>query len=193
MKSVASTIQNNELHFVKLKGFWVSIFLGVLSLIGLKNFFIEERANPLLTALSVCWILHGLIHSFLSKRVLKRSFNAVRKSIKISERHLLESLGVIHFRKILVNSPFKVLSLTIWLKGGKSDFERLLREIYTAEKTHSYSVILTVTISLLFLYFGSIAEGLLMILICIPFHIYPIMLQRWSRCRLLEIIKRNGS
>ena len=70
------------------------------------------------------------------------------------------------------------------LAHGRSDCERLLREMNTSEGVHWLTIAICVSLVIGYLLDDAPVYGCAMLLVRIPFDLYPILLQRWNRGRV---------
>jgi hypothetical protein len=69
--------------------------------------------------------------------------------------------------------------------------DRLLRELSFAEGSHLVQGAVSLGLALAFLAGGHAVVGLAFVILSLPLHIYPIMLQRRSRGRVLRVMERE--
>jgi hypothetical protein len=100
---------------------------------------------------------------------------------------LFRWFGVGVFRWILLHTHLRWLTPNLELKSGRSDLDRLQGEMGSAEATHAVGAVVAFATAAVHarLSHGTIAIWL--ILLTFPFHVYPVMLQRWNRGRILGL------
>ena len=148
------------------------------------------HGNPLLYSLAMSWLI-AITIAFASSAIFFRMpptlFSLARweKQGKIYDR-----AGVRAFRWVLFHSPLGWINANFRLSAGRADCDRLLRETNSAEAVHWLTCFATVMLAISNLHHGYLAYGYAMLLVRIPFDLYPIMLQRWNRGRVLRVLKR---
>ncbi|MGH9647217.1 MAG: hypothetical protein ACRD4E_10405 [Bryobacteraceae bacterium] len=94
------------------------------------------------------------------------------------------------FRWVLFHSPLGWINPNFHLRGSRADCNRLLREINSGEGVHWLTCIASVMLAISYLLHGYAFYGYVMLLVRIPFDLYPIMLQRWNRGRVWRVLQR---
>jgi hypothetical protein len=77
------------------------------------------------------------------------------------------------------------------LSASRADCERLLKEMNVSEGVHWLSGFLSSLLAILCLIRGYAVYGYVMLLIRVPFDLYPIMLHRRNRGRLCRVLSRQ--
>jgi hypothetical protein len=105
---------------------------------------------------------------------------------------IYEWCGVGIFRWILLHTHLHWLGPNLKLRSGRSDLRRLLREMHSAEAMHAIAAgaALAVAVGYALLRLTTVTTWL--VVFTIPFHIYPVALQRWNRGRMLGLSERLG-
>jgi hypothetical protein len=75
------------------------------------------------------------------------------------------------------------------LRASRADCDRLLRELNSSEGVHWLTCIVSGMLAISFLH-DHAAYGYVMLLVRIPFDLFPIMLQRWIRGRVSRVLER---
>lgn len=106
---------------------------------------------------------------------------------------LYRRLGVVTFRWLLFKSRVELLNFSARLSHGRTGLHRLERGIREAESDHATAllVMIVATIHAAMNAWWALASWLL--LTNIVANVYPIMLQRHIRARLLPVLERLGS
>jgi hypothetical protein len=74
---------------------------------------------------------------------------------------------------------------------SRTDWERLLREMNVAEGMHWLTCFLSSILAISYLVGDYAVYGYVMLLVRVPFDLYPIMLQRWNRGRVCRVLSRQ--
>ena len=77
------------------------------------------------------------------------------------------------------------------LSADQTDCDRLLREMNAAEGVHGLTCLVSVMLAIWYFVDDNAAHGYSMLLVKIPFNLYPIMLQRWNRGRVSRVLRRR--
>lgn len=97
-----------------------------------------------------------------------------------------EWVGLGVFRWVLLRTPLGWLG-PLTLRSGRSDLDRLLRDMNSAEGRHAVAAVLSLAIAAAFALNGHMAIATWLVLITIPLNVYPVILQRWNRGRVLRL------
>jgi hypothetical protein len=103
---------------------------------------------------------------------------------------LYEWVGLGVFRWVLLHTPLRWLSEGTPLKPGRSDLERLLRDLNAAEGLHAIAASVSLVVAAVYALTGHTTIAIWLVLVTIPFNVYPVMLQRWVRGRILRLQRR---
>lgn len=166
--------------------FFIILTLG--SIIGFGLYFSDYENYKVGFSISVLWLSHSILHILTFRGLRTKNPYDFRFAKWEMKGKLYYYLGVKIFRKIILYSPFALLSLGIRILYGRGDLDRVLREIYVAEKSHIYSSFFASIIAMTFFFMDLKTESLYLLCGIIIFHLYPIMLQRWNRDRLIKLI-----
>ena len=169
--------------------------LMILMLTFGSIYFIRGRAfpphgNPLLYCLAVSWLVAmtiAVVSSALFFRVNPKRFSLARWE---KQGEVYERVGVGAFRWVLLHSPLGWINPNYHLRPSRADCERLLRETNSGEGVHWLSFVATAMLAIRYLRHDHAVYGYVMLLVRIPFDLYPIMLQRWNRGRVGRVLKR---
>jgi hypothetical protein len=91
---------------------------------------------------------------------------------------------------VLFHSPLGWINPNFHLRASRADCDRLLRELNSSEAIHWLTCIATVMLAIRYLRHDHAVYGYVMLLVRIPFDLYPIMLQRRNRGRVLRVLER---
>lgn len=147
--------------------------------------------HPVVFTVSVTWFL-GLFAGMLTRRALLR-MDPKRFALSRWERdgRIYDHVGVGVFGWLFQHTPFGWLDPFLKVRSGRSDMDRLLRELSFAEGSHLIQGVVSLSLALAFLAGGHAVVGLAFVVLSLPLHIYPIMLQRRSRGRVLRVMERD--
>jgi Glycosyl-4,4'-diaponeurosporenoate acyltransferase len=148
------------------------------------------HGNPLLYSLALSWLISltiAMVSSAIFVRINPKRFPLVRWE---KQGTIYDRAGIRAFRWVLFHSPLGWINANFQLRAGRADCDRLLREMNSAEGVHWLTCAATVTLAIRFLRHDHAAYGYVLLLVRIPFDLYPIMLQRWNRGRVGRVLER---
>jgi Glycosyl-4,4'-diaponeurosporenoate acyltransferase len=150
------------------------------------------HGNPLVYSIAVSWLISITI-AFVTSAIFFR----VRPGLFFVgnwEKHgeIYDRAGVRAFRWVLFHSPLGWINPNFHLRGSRIDCDRLLREINSSECIHWLTFAATVMLASSYFRHDQAVYGYVMLLVRIPFDLYPIMLLRWNRGRLWRVLERGG-
>jgi len=103
---------------------------------------------------------------------------------------IYDRAGIRAFRWVLLHSPLGWINPNFHLRASRTDCERLLREMNSREAVHWLTFGVSSTLAVSYLVHDRAVYGYVMLLVRIPFDLYPIMLQRWNRGRMGRVLAR---
>lgn len=106
---------------------------------------------------------------------------------------LYRRLGVVTFKRLLVKSRIELLNVSARLSHGRTGLQGLERGIRQAETDHAIALLVMLLITI---YAGMNARWALagwLLLANVVANVYPIMLQRHNRARLLPVLRKLGT
>jgi len=148
------------------------------------------HGNPLVYSLAISWLVAitiAVVSSALFFRVNPKLFSLAHWE---KQGGIYDRAGVRAFRWALFHSPLGWINPNFHLRGSRADCERLLREMNSGEGVHWLTGVVTVLLAISYLRHDHAGYGYAMLLVRIPFDLYPIMLQRWNRGRVWRVLER---
>ena len=148
------------------------------------------HGNPLVYSVAMSWLIAitiATVSSFIFFKVKPTLFSLAywEKRGEIYDR-----AGIRAFRWVLFHSPLGWINPNFHLRASRADCDRLLREMNSSEAIHWLTCVVSVMLAISYLRHNHGAYGYAMLLVRIPFDLYPIMLQRWNRGRVWRVLKR---
>ena len=166
------------------------IIITIISVIGINLYIINPEHHKIEFSLSLLWLSQTVTGILINKKLKTRNPYKFKYTNWENGGKLYYYLGVKIFRKILLHSPFIILSLGIRLYSGRNDLDRVLREIYIGEKSHFIALLVSIIIATVLYFLDLKMESLYLLIGLIFFHLYPIILQRWNRGRMIKLIEK---
>jgi hypothetical protein len=161
---------------------------GSVYLIGGRAF--PPHGNPLVYSLAISWLISltiAIVSSAIFFRVNPTLFSLAHweKQGKIYDR-----AGIRTFRWVLFHSPLGWINPNFHLRTSRADCDRLLREINSSEGIHWLTFVVLVMLAISYFRHDHAVYGYVMLLVRIPFDLYPIMLHRRNRARVRRVLER---
>jgi hypothetical protein len=162
--------------------------LTVVVGIGLSMAILQPDRHPLIFAFSLTWLIMALVAAMTSRifvRISPKRFRLVRWE---REGRIYDRVGLGAVRWVLQHTPLGWLNPNIKVGLDRSDMDRLLRDMNAVEGVHSVAAGMSLAVAVLFtLLAGQAILGIWLVILTIPLNIYPVMLQRWNRGRILRL------
>jgi hypothetical protein len=136
------------------------------------------HGNPLVYSLAISWLVSltiAIVSSAIFFRVTPTLFSLAHWE---KQGEIYGRVGVQAFRWVLFHSPLG------WINPNYN-----LRETNSGEGVHWLTFFVTVMLAISYLLRDHAVYGYVMLLVRIPFDLYPIMLQRWNRGRVWRVLK----
>jgi glycosyl-4,4'-diaponeurosporenoate acyltransferase len=165
--------------------------LTAWSLYVLNGDFFPPHGHPLVFAIAMSWLVNMAVivatGAFFSSA--DPALFALAKWEK--EGAIYDRAGVRAFRWVLLRSPFGWVNPNFHLSARRTECHRLLRETHNSEGVHWLTGSVSVALAVAYFVHGDTAYGYAMLLIRIPWDVYPILLQRWNRGRVHRVLRRE--
>jgi hypothetical protein len=171
---------------------WLSItlILSLVSMAGLISTISRPDSHPVVLAFSVSWMIVLVVTAITRDAFLKMDPKRFCFARWEREGLVYRRVGIAAFCCLLLRSPLGWLDPWLKLSSHRSGLEHLLREINFAEGTHLVGGVLTLVLALGCAAVGHAVVGLSFAILTLPLHVYPWMLQRWNRGRILRLMRR---
>ncbi len=188
MKKGLSKDPQREQALRALRSVSLVVIFTVGSLLLTGGRFLRPHGNPFLYALAISWLVSYAVALLTAMSAAQPVFPLARWE---QDGKIYERLGVGAFQWALVNSPLGWINPNLHLSARRADCDRLLRQMSLAEAVHWLTVIAATLLAVFYLVGGYTMYGFAMLLVRIPFDLYPIMLQRWNRGRVTRVVRRS--
>ena len=149
------------------------------------------NGNPLVYSLAMSWIIGmtiAVVSSAIFFRVNPKLFSLAHWE---KQGEVYDRAGIRAFRWVVFHSPLGWINPNFHLRAGRADCDRLLREMNSSEGVHWLNCVISVMLAMSYLRHDHAVYGYAMLLVRIPFDLYPIMLQRWNRGRVRRVLDRT--
>jgi hypothetical protein len=166
------------------------VSLTVGALYALKGDVSPPHGNPLVYALAISWLISVAVTLLISAifRVNGKLFSLARWE---KEGEIYNRASVRAFRLVLLHSPLGWINPHLRLGASRTDCERLLTEMNVAEGVHWCTCVLSTTLAITYVIGDYDVYGYVILLVRIPFDLFPIMLQRVNRGRVSRVLSRQ--
>lgn len=161
--------------------------LTVVVGIGLVMTISQPDRHPLIFAFSLTWLIMGFVAAVTSRifvRMDPKRFRLVRWE---REGRLYDRMGLGAVRWVLRHTPLGWLNPNIKVRSGGSDMDRLLRDMNAVEGVHILAAGMSLAVAVLYTLAGQAVIGIWLVLLSLLFNIYPVMLQRRNRGRIVRL------
>ena len=163
--------------------------LGSLSLMDGRVH--PPHGNPLVFALALSWLIAfamAMTSSVAFKTLSPRFFSHAGWE---NEGEIYDRCGVGAFRWVPLHSPLGWINPDLHL-GGQTDCDRLLREMNAAEGIHWLACLISIAAGIWHLAGDFAVYGYSLLVVNIPFNVFPILLQRWNRGRIFRPLRSRA-
>ena len=169
------------------------LMIGILtfgSIYSIHGRAYPPHGNPLVYSIAISWLISITI-AFVSSAIFFR-VNPTLFSLAHWEKQgeIYDRADIRAFRWVLFHSPLGWINANFHLRASRADCDRLLREMDSSEGVHWLNFVVSVVLAISYLLHDHAVYGYVMLLVRIPFDLYPIMLQRWNRGRVRRVLER---
>jgi len=150
----------------------------------------RPHGNPLIYGIAVSWLI-----SFTVALPITAILNVKPKQFSLArwekEGEVYDRWSIRAFRWVLLHSPLGWINPNLYFVAGRTDCERLLKEMSFGERVHWVTCFLSSTLAISYLAGDHAVYGYVLLLVRIPFDVYPIMLLRRNRGRVCRVWSRR--
>jgi hypothetical protein len=180
---------SNRLMLRALRSVLLVMTFTIATLYFNRRGFYPPHGHPFIYAISMSWLIA------FSVAMLTAIFKMNPKLFSLfrweKDGKVYDHTGIRAFRWVLLKSPLGWINGNYHVVASRTAFERLLRETNVTEWVHWLSLFLSIILAISCFVDGYAVYGYVLLLIRIPFDIYPIMLQRWNRVRVCRALTRQ--
>jgi hypothetical protein len=163
--------------------------VGAISLIG--GDVSRPHGNPLLYAIAMSWLIAITVASFTSA-LFKVNPGLFRLTRWESDGEVYDRRSIRAFRWVVLQSPLGWINPNLHAGASRTEWDRLLKETNAAEGVHWLTCVLASLLGISYVVRHYAVYGYVMLLVRIPFDMYPIMLQRRNRGRVCRLLSRQA-
>jgi hypothetical protein len=194
MEGMSRNPQDEQALRAMRRGIRSILLISIFTVGGLffnRRGFYPPHGNPLIYAIAMSWLISisiAIVSSAILVRVNPKWFSLARWE---KDGDVYDRASIRAFRWILLHSPLGWINPNLHLSASRTDCERLLREMNSGEGVHWLTCIGSAVLAISCLVGGYAVYGYAMLVVRIPFDLYPIMLQRWNRGRVYRVLSRQ--
>jgi hypothetical protein len=166
------------------------VIFTVGALYSLGRDFYPPRGSPLIDAIAMSWLI-AITFALPISAIFKVNTKLFSLARWEKEGEVYDRTSIRAFRWVLLHSPLGWINPNLHLGASRTDCERLLREMNVSEGVHWLTCFLSSILAISYLVGGYAAYGYVMLLIRVPFDLYPIMLHRRNRGRVCRVLSRQ--
>jgi len=167
-----------------MRGTLMIVILTSGSAFSIRGRAFPPHGNPVVYSIAISWLISIAI-AFVSSAIFFR-VNPTLFSLAHWEKQgeIYDRAGIRAFRWVLFHSPLGWINPNFHLRASRADCDRLLREMNSSEGVHWLTFGVSSMLAISYLLHDRAVYGYVLLLVRIPFDLYPIMLQRWNRGRV---------
>ena len=147
-------------------------------------------SHPFSFALAASWIVMVVAALLCLPFLVRRREDPGRLADWEQDGAIYRFIGIGTYRWILLRSPFVWHFPEYKLSGGRSDLRRILRRAYGGEVPHAIAALLNLVMAGYFFGIDCPVAGFWALIINLPLNVYLVILQRWNRGRILQLLRR---
>jgi hypothetical protein len=155
--------------------------------IGLVMTVLQPDRHPLVFAFSLTWLIMAFVAAVTSRIFVRLDPKRFRLARWEREGRIYDRVGLSAVRWVLRHTPLGWLNPNIKVRSGGSDMDRLLRDMNAVEGVHILAAGMSLAAAAIYILAGQAAVGIWLVIFTILFNVYPVMLQRWNRGRILRL------
>jgi hypothetical protein len=165
----------------------IFIALTVAVGVGLAMTISQPARHPLIFAFSLTWLIMAFVAAVTGRIFVRLDPNLFRLARWEHEGRIYDRVGLGAVRWVLRHTPLGWLNPNIKVRSGGSDMDRLLRDMNAVEGVHILAAGLSLAVAALYILTGQAIIGTWLVILTILFNVYPVMLQRWNRGRIVRL------
>ena len=155
--------------------------------IGLAMTVLRPDRHPLIFAFSLTWLIMAFVAAVTGWIFVRLDPERFRLAHREREGRIYDRVGLGAVRWVLRYTPLGWLNPNIKVRSGRSDMDRLLRDMNAVEGVHILAAGISLAVAAFFTLAGQVVIGIWLVVLTILFNVYPVMLQRWNRGRIVRL------
>ena len=188
MEGMSRTPQHEQV-IRGVRSLFMILILSSGSVYAIGGLPFPPHGNPLVYSLALSWLVSITVATVTSAVFFRMNPTLFSLANWEKQGRIYDRAGIRIFRWVLFHSPLGWINPNYHLRA-RADCDRLLRETNSGEGVHWLTCVVSVMLSISYLLHDHAVYGYFMLLVRIPFDLYPIMLQRWNRGRVRRVLER---
>jgi hypothetical protein len=173
-----------------LRSVSVLVIFTAGALYSTKGDVFHPHGNPLLYAIATSWLI-SIVVVFPTSAFFRVNPELLPLARWENDGQVYDLRSVRAFRWVLLRSPLGWINPSLHLSGSRTDCNRLLGEMIGGEGVHWITCFLASNLAISYLVHDHAVYGYVMLLVRIPFDLYPVMLLRQNRGRVCRLLRRQ--
>jgi hypothetical protein len=165
----------------------IFIALTVAVGVGLVMTISQPDRHPLIFAFSLTWLIMAFVAAVTGRIFVRLDPKRFRLARWEREGRIYDRVGLGAVLWVLRHTPLGWLNPNIKVRSGGSDMDRLLRDMNAVEGVHILAAGMSIAVAGLYILTGQAIIGTWLVILTILFNVYPVMLQRWNRGRIVRL------
>jgi len=178
---------NPQSHWITAKYLAIFTTLTVVVGIGLGLTVSHPSRYPLIFAFSLTWLIMAIVAAMTSRIFVRLDPERFRLARWECEGRIYDRVGLGVVCWVLQHTPLGWLNPNIKVRSGWPDMDRLLRDMNAVEGVHILAAGISLAAAAIYILAGQTAVGIWLVIFTILFNVYPVVLQRWNRGRILRL------
>lgn len=155
--------------------------------IGLVMTVLQPDRHPLIFAFSLTWLIMAFVAAVTGRIFVRLDPEWFRLAYWEREGRIYDRVGLGAVRWVLRYTPLGWLNPNIKVRSGGPDMDRLLRDMNAVEGVHILAAGMSLAVAAFFTLAGQVVIGVWLVAFTTLFNVYPVMLQRWNRGRIVRL------
>ena len=175
---------------VAMRSTLLMVFFSLGAIYFNRRGFYPPHGNSLIYALAMSWLI-AIAVVLPASVIFKMNQKLLALARWEKDGEVYDRTSIRAFRRVVLHSPFGWINPGLHLGVSRTNCRRLLSELSVAEGVHWLTCFISSILAFSWLADGYPVHGCVMLLVRIPFDLYPIMLQRWNRGRVSRVLSRQ--
>jgi len=155
--------------------------------IGLVMTVLQPDRHPLIFAFSLTWLIMAFVAAVTGRIFVRLDPEWFRLAHWEREGRIYDRVGLGAVRWVLRYTALGWLNPNIKVRSGGPDMDRLLRDMNAVEGVHILAAGISLAVAAFFTLAGQVFIGIWLVAFTTLFNVYPVMLQRWNRGRIVRL------
>jgi hypothetical protein len=181
---------DRQLALRALRSVSLLVILTMAALYWIDGDVSRPHGNPLLYAIAMSWLI-SIVVGLPASAIFRMRPRLLPMAAWEDDGDVYDRPSIRAFRWMLLRSPLGWINPNLQVRVSRPDWDRLLREMHGSEGVHWITCVLASILAVSYLAGDHAVYGYAMLLVRIPFDLYPIMLLRRNRGRVCRLLRRQ--